>query len=170
MMKCDLSYFVYWVPGGVPGVNSYGAPVPEEPRNNLRPSEKVRSLPLARRVPSFDWYPSIAISVPGRRESLVNPRRNRTFGVPASIAQFTTVPSVFFTSTCNQVWGLTHSIFVIVPLKFTGLFASNSAANAWCADAEDAHPDIARPMIPTAMASFVCIDFLLLLPTIPLIE
>jgi hypothetical protein len=58
------------------------------------------------------------------------------------------------------VWGLTHSILVIVPLKFTGLLASNSAANAWCAEAEDTHPDIARP-VQTAMASFVRIDFLL---------
>jgi hypothetical protein len=51
----DLGYFAYWVPGGVPGVNSYGAPVPEEPRNNLRPSGKVRSRPLARCDPSLDW-------------------------------------------------------------------------------------------------------------------
>src|SRR5215468_2474403 len=121
---------IYCVFGGVPGVNSYGAPVPEDPRNNFFPSGKVRSRPLARLVPSFDWYPSMTISVPGNNESLVNPRRNSTFGVPASMAQLTTVPSGFFTSTCNQVWGLTHSIFVMVPLKFTGLFASNSAANA----------------------------------------
>src|SRR5262250_888883 len=104
----------------------------------------------------------MTISVPGVNESLVNPRRNKTFGVPASTAQFITAPSEPFTSTCNQVWGLTHSILVIVPLKFTGLFASNSAANAWCADAADVHPVIARPVIPTAMASFVRIDFLLL--------
>src|SRR6266853_2464800 len=178
MMKRDPGCCAYWVLGGAAGVNSYGAPVPEEPRNNLRPSGKVRSLPLARCVPSFDWYPSTTISVPGTSESLVNPRRNRTFGVPASTAHFTTVPSGFFTSTCNQVWGLTHSIFVIIPLKFTGLLASNSAANAWCAEAEDAHPDIAKPM-QTAKASFVRIDFLLhyrtkkghppsVLPAIPL--
>jgi hypothetical protein len=55
------------------------------------------------------------------------------------------------------VWGLTHSILVIVPLKFTGLLASNSAANAWCADAEEDHPVVARPMIPITMASFVFI-------------
>src|SRR5882672_10987872 len=98
--------------------------------------------------------------MPGSNEVLVNPRRNSTLGVPASIAQLITVPSGFLTSTCSQVWGLTHSIFVMVPLKFTGLFASNSAANAWCADAEDAQP-IARPEIKTAIASFVCIDCLL---------
>src|ERR1700722_8355119 len=102
-------------------------------------------------------------SVPGTRVSLVNPRRNSTFGVPASMAQLTSVPSGCCTSTCSQEWGLTHSIFVIVPLKFTGLLASNSAANAWCADAEGAHPDIARPVAQTAMASFVRIDCLLLL-------
>src|SRR5579864_5184141 len=106
------------------------------------------------------------ISVPGSRDSLVNPRRNRTFGVPASMAQFSTEPSSFFTSTCSQVWGLTHSILVIVPLKFTGLFASNSAAKAWCADAADVHPNIARPVIQTAIVSFVRIDFLLLLPAV----
>src|SRR5436190_11910812 len=100
--------------------------------------------------------------MPGNRESLVNPRRNRTFGVPASIAQLSTEPSSFLMLMCSQEWGLTHSIFVIVPLKFTGLFASNSAANAWCADAEDAHPEIARPMMETAMACFVRIDLLLL--------
>src|SRR3954452_21038436 len=100
--------------------------------------------------------------MPGSKVPLLKPRRKRTFGVPASIAQFTVVPSGCFTSTCSQEWGLTHSIFVIVPLKFTGLFASNSAANAWCAEAEDAHPDIARPVIQTAIASFVCIVCLLL--------
>src|SRR5882672_6821852 len=96
-----------------PGVNSYGATVPEEPRNNLRPSGKVRSRPLARRDPSFDWYPSIKTSRPGCKVFLVNPRRNRTFGVPASMAQLTTVPSASFTATCSQQWGLIHSIFVI---------------------------------------------------------
>src|SRR5437773_7196161 len=99
--------------------------------------------------------------MPGCKVSLVNPRRNRTFGVPASIAQLTTMPSGCFTEMCSQQWGLTHSIFVIVPVKFTGLFASNSAAKAWCADAEDAHPDIARPVTQTAMTSFVRIDCLL---------
>src|SRR5712671_6979755 len=77
------------------------------------------------------------------------------------MAQFSDVPSGFFTSTCSQVWGLTHSIFVIVPLKLTGLLASNSAANAWWADTEDDHPVIARPVTQTAMASFVCIVCLL---------
>src|SRR5207302_5784813 len=100
--------------------------------------------------------------MPGCKVSLVNPRRNRTFGVPASIAQLTTMPSGCFTEMCSQQWGLTHSIFVIVPVKFTGLLASNSAANAWWADAEDAHPDIVRPVIQTAMVSFVRIDCLLL--------
>src|SRR5436305_7268111 len=65
---------------------------------------------------------------------------------------------------CSQVWGLTHSILVIFPLKFTGLLESNSAANAWCASAADAHPDIARPVTATTMASFVRIICLLLVP------
>src|SRR3954452_25239320 len=100
--------------------------------------------------------------MPGSKVPLLKPRRKRTFGVPASIAQFTVVPSGCFTSTCSQEWGLIHSIFVIVPLKFTGLFASNSAANAWCADAEDVHPEIATPMLQITMACFVRIDCLLL--------
>ena len=33
---------------------SSGAPVPDEPMNSVRPSGRVRSRPLARRVPSFD--------------------------------------------------------------------------------------------------------------------
>src|SRR5437870_146917 len=82
-----------------PGVSSYGAPVPVEPRNNLRPSAKVISLPFALREPSLDWYPSTTIFVPGSREFFVKPRRNKTFGVPASKAQFSTLPSGFFTST-----------------------------------------------------------------------
>ncbi len=35
------------------GVNSYGAPVPDDPRNSLRPSGNVRSLPFALLDPSF---------------------------------------------------------------------------------------------------------------------
>ena len=34
--------------------SSYGAPVPDEPRNNFRPSGNVTSLPFARFEPSFD--------------------------------------------------------------------------------------------------------------------
>src|SRR5438270_544404 len=153
-----LGYFLSWLPGA----SSYGAPVPEEPRNNLRPSGNVRSLPLARCDPSLAWYPSTTTSVPGSRDSLVNPRRNRTFGLPASMAQFSTVPSAFFTSTCNQVWGFTHSIFVIVPLKLTGLFASNSAAKTWCAHTDVARPHITRPTTQSTVASFARIDFSLL--------
>jgi len=33
---------------------SYGAPVPDEPRNSFRPSGKVTSLPFARFDPSLD--------------------------------------------------------------------------------------------------------------------
>lgn len=44
----DSSYF-----DRLPGVNSYGAPVPDEPTNSFRPSEKVISLPFALRDPSF---------------------------------------------------------------------------------------------------------------------
>ena len=72
--------------------------------------------------------------MPGSSDFLVKPRRNSTFGVPASNAQFSTLPFGFFTSMCSQTCGLTHSIFVTVPFIVTGLFASNSAANAWCAD------------------------------------
>jgi hypothetical protein len=51
------------------------------------------------------------------------------------------------------------SILVMTPLKVTGLSASNSAANAWCAhDAAD-HPATARPVIPINKASFVRMCF-----------
>src|SRR5258707_11923401 len=102
----------------------------------------------------------MTISVPGNSDSFVKPRRKSTFGVPPSSAQFSADPSGFFTSMWIHTWGLVHSIFEIVPLKFTGLFASNSAANAWCADTEVDHPVIARPMIQTDMASFVRIGCL----------
>src|SRR5690242_13008759 len=78
------------------------------------------------------------------------------------MAQFSTVPSGFFTSTCIQVWGFTHSILVMVPLKLTGLLASNSAAKAWCADTDVAPPQTARPAMMTTVANFVRIDFSLL--------
>ena len=35
--------------------SSYGAPVPDEPRNSFLPSGRVMSRPLARMDPSFDW-------------------------------------------------------------------------------------------------------------------
>src|SRR5260370_37488122 len=110
-------YCVSWVRGG----KWEGGRVPDEPRNNFRPSGNVRSLPLARCDPSFAWYPSTTTSVPGSRDSLVNPRRKSTFGVPASTAQFSTVPSGFFTSACIQVGGLIQFVFVMVPLIRTGL-------------------------------------------------
>ena len=65
----------------------------------MRPSARVISLPLALCDPSFDWYPSTTTFVPGSKEFFVKPRRNNTFGVPASKAQFSTLPSGFFTST-----------------------------------------------------------------------
>ena len=39
--------------GWFSGVSSYGAPVPDEPRNSLWPSANVTSRPFARFVPSF---------------------------------------------------------------------------------------------------------------------
>jgi hypothetical protein len=50
----------------------------------------------------------------------------------------------------------------MVPLKLTGLLASNSAANAWCADTDVAPPQIASATMPIATASFIRIDFCLL--------
>ena len=46
-----VRYFTLCPPVG----SSYGAPVPDEPRNNLRPSAKVISLPFALCDPSLDW-------------------------------------------------------------------------------------------------------------------
>src|SRR5262245_39856621 len=88
-------YQLYFCPAG----SSYGAPVPVEPRNKWRPSARVISLPFALCDPSLDWYPSTMTLVPGSRASFLKPRRNKTFGVPASKAQFSTLPSGFFTST-----------------------------------------------------------------------
>src|SRR5262245_22792397 len=68
---------------------------------------------------------------------------------------------------CNQTCGLTHSILVTVPFMLTGLFASNSAANAWCA-VSDAAAARKRPNpAATATTSFVCIGFNLLRSAAP---
>src|SRR5688572_5029144 len=58
------------------------------------------------------------------------------FGAAASIAQRVTFPSVDFTSIWIQACGLINSNFATVPRILTGLVASNSAANAWCAHRE----------------------------------
>ncbi len=68
--------------------------------------------------------------MPTRTVFLLIPCRNRLFGDPASIIQFSTVPSGFFTAMCIQACGLIHSIFVTVPVNLTGFLASNSEANA----------------------------------------
>ena len=98
--------------------------------NSLRPSAKVMSRPFALFEPSFARYPSTNTSEPIGRSRLVKPRRSRLVGGPPSTIQATTVPSSCVTSTCSHEWGFTHSILVIVPRRETGLFASNSAANA----------------------------------------
>src|ERR1035438_1946170 len=72
-------------------------------------------------------------SVPAGSEFLVNPRRNRAFGLPPSMVQGVTEPSGFFTSMWIQEWGLTNSHFVTTPCNLIGFFSSNSAAKAWWA-------------------------------------
>src|SRR2546422_1914280 len=109
---------------------SYGAPVPEEPTNNLLPSGKVMSFPFALFESSLARYPSTRISVPGVSESFVNPRLISDPGGPPSIIQRVTLPSGPLTSMWIQEWGLTHSILTTVPFRWTGLSASNSAENA----------------------------------------
>src|SRR5437762_5676812 len=71
--------------------------------------------------------------VPTGRELLFHPRRNNWFGAPISTFQPTDFPSASLTSMYTQECGLIHSIFVTDPFKVTGLLASNSAENAWCA-------------------------------------
>ena len=62
----------------------------------LRADEPVRSsFP---RTPSFAWNPVTLITAPAGRSLLRRPRRSSVFGVPPSIAQFSTVPSGFLTS------------------------------------------------------------------------
>src|SRR5947207_9976174 len=73
---------------------SFGAPVPDEPRNSLLPFAKVTSRPFPFIDLSFARKPSTKISVPGSSEALVNPRLSRLFGGPPSIIQRSTLPSV----------------------------------------------------------------------------
>ena len=53
VLTAAKGYFSVW------SEPSFGAPVPDEPMNSLRPSGKVTSRPLARHFglhsPSFDW-------------------------------------------------------------------------------------------------------------------
>ena len=67
--------------------------------------------------------------MPAGSEVFVNPRLKSAFGGPPSIIQLSTLPFGFFTARCIHVWGLIHSVRVIVPFNLTGFFASNSAAN-----------------------------------------
>src|SRR5579864_3659665 len=71
------------------------------------------------------------ISVPGGSESLLKPSRNREFGLPPSIIQFTTFPSAPLTSMRIQECGFTNSHLVTVPRSFSVFSTSNSAAKAW---------------------------------------
>src|SRR5262249_57819538 len=102
---------------------SSGAPVPDEPTNNVRPSGRVRSRPFARKVPFLARYPSTMMTVPGIRESFVKPRLNIAFGVPPSIIHCSTVPSGFLPSRWIHACGLIQSIFVTVPCSLIGCLA-----------------------------------------------
>ena len=68
-------------------------------------------------------------SAPAGRSVLLQPRRYRPFGLPVSMAQFTTLPSEPFTSMWIQACGLDHTMFVTIPRSVMGLLASYSAAN-----------------------------------------
>src|SRR5262245_19797709 len=94
------------------------------------------------------------MTVPGKSDCFVNPRRKSTFGVPASNAHSSTVPSAFFTFIWSQTCGLVHSILVTVPVNSTGFFASNSAAKAWWADTDTAVPPRHNAIPEITMTNF----------------
>src|SRR5262245_15946902 len=84
----------YFWPSGA----SFGAPVPDDPRNSRWPFARIMSAPLARLAPFFARYPWMVISVPASTDFLVKPRLTSVFGVPPSIIHRVTVPSGFLTS------------------------------------------------------------------------
>src|SRR4030095_13272598 len=62
--------YVYFWPSGA----SFGAPLPDDPRNSRLPLGRIMSAPLARFAPFFARYPSMVISVPASTDFLVKPR------------------------------------------------------------------------------------------------
>src|SRR3989441_546727 len=105
------------------------APGAEPPIKTFRPSGYSTKTPTPLVSPLLAWYPKTLISVPTGKLVLVMPFLNRLVGGPPSIPQVTTLPSVPFTSSHSQEWGLINSTFVIVPCKLIGRFSSNAAAN-----------------------------------------
>ena len=72
---------------------------------------------------------------PGFSEFFVQPSLMRPFGFDVSTIHCVVVPSGAVTSIVIQPCGLIISHFTTVPLSVTGFWASNSAANEWCAAA-----------------------------------
>src|SRR5262249_30243657 len=111
-------------------VQRWGVSVWLEAANRRLPVATIvttRALPML--VPSFACDPSTAISSPTFMVFRVQPWRMRPFGLPISIPQLTVLPSAPDTSMKKYVWGFCHSILVTMPLRVSGLVASNSAAN-----------------------------------------
>src|SRR3990172_8828306 len=105
------------------------------------------------------------ITAPTGRLVFVIPFRNRLFGGPPSMPQFTTLPSRPLTSTQIHECGLISSTFVTVPSRLIGLFSSNAAANAWCASMATAARSRIRTPITTP--SLIRIAFLPFVPRVP---
>src|SRR6516162_1571325 len=85
------------------------------------------------------------------------PLRVSVLGAPPSHCHGCTVPWSSFTSRYTQMCGFPHSIFVTAPVSVTGLFASNSAENEWCAD------NAGAAAIVTSATTTVCMVFMRLL-------
>src|SRR5205823_4232151 len=102
----------------------------DPPLKSSRPSGNLMERPFATGPPAFARKPVISTSVPALIVSVLQPSRIRALGAPSSKRQLVVVPSASLTSTYSHACGLVNSIFVTVPLTLTGLFTSNSAANA----------------------------------------
>src|ERR1700692_4998054 len=61
---------------------------------------------------NLDGYNCTVTTSPGWNEFLVQPRRRTADGLPASPAQWETLPSSSFTSNRSMVWGLATKYFV----------------------------------------------------------
>src|SRR5438128_7788870 len=102
----------------------------EPPLSRVLPPGKVTDRPFATGPPNLARKPVTTTSRPAGTVSRFHPSRNSALGAPSSKRQLVTLPSGSVTSTYSHECGLTRSSFVTLPVTFTGLSTSNSAAKA----------------------------------------
>src|SRR5437868_15386472 len=100
-----------------------------EPANMRSPLARTTEREFAVFELSLARKPSIVTTSPIFNDCRVQPCRINPFGLPISHAHVAFLPSESATSMYTNAWGFSHSTLETAPVSFTGLFASNSAAN-----------------------------------------